>query len=544
MRRLICALLILAMPAGAAAQEPPHTHGAHGHRLGTVTLPNSGAAAAQEAFLRGVALLHSFEYVDAAESFREAQTVDPEFALAYWLEALTNSQLLWGREDTAAARSALRRLAPTREARLAFAGSAHERAWGAAVEALYVDGEQALRVRGYADSLRLLARRDEGDLEAAAFAAIALQMAAIVGSFAPDERAASRTEAIALAQRVFAANRDHPGAAHYLIHAYDDPAVAAQGLEVARVYAQIAPDAQHALHMPSHIFVQVGLWDDVVDSNERAWAASRAWVEQRAASPVELDFHSLEWLQHGYLQQGRFRAARALIDTARTALAGVDASGSVDPLFVVQRLAFRYAAEARDERAVVRGPDGAAVPADAASRYASFDLISRYQAAVSAALGGAADAPAIAVFRRLITDGTGGQPPRGYAAVMSLHVDAFTALARGERRAAIELLTSAAAAEEPISPIGPPTALPTLEWLGDALLEEGRAAEAADAYERALQRWPNRSRSLLGLARARAALGDHGPAAQAYARLLDNWHAADPELPELAEARRGAVRRP
>jgi tetratricopeptide (TPR) repeat protein len=519
------------------AQEPPHEHGGHVHGLGTVDFPNSGAPAAQEPFLRGIALLHSFEYEDAADAFREAQTADPSFALAYWGEALTSAKLLWGRDDPEAARGALARLAPNAAARLALARTERERAFGAAVEALYAEADLPTRARGYADSMRTLAERDTDDLEAAAFASIAQLMATYAGALDVAQRATAREAAIAFADRVFRVNRDHPGAAHYLIHAYDDPAVAERGLEVARAYAEIAPDAQHALHMPSHIFVQVGLWDDVVASNERAWAASRTWTARRSAGPTSLDFHSLEWLQHGYLQQGRYQAARALVDTARAVLAGADLTGSVDPYYAEARLAFRHSAETRDWRSppVVVADPGSAQAAE--SRYAFFSLTTKYQAAVGAIVHGDTTAASIEAFRQEVAARLAGRAPGGHLSVMPLHVDALLARAHGDTKTAVALLRLASELEDAVAPVGPPNILPTLEWLGGLLLETGMADEAAAAYERALARWPNRSASLLGLARARRALGDKAGAAERYRQLLANWHSADADLPELAEAR-------
>jgi tetratricopeptide (TPR) repeat protein len=544
----LVALGLALAPQPAAAQrpadraEPPHHHGDHEHRLGTVEFPNSGATAAQEPFLRGVALLHSFEYEDAADAFRQAQAADPDFALAYWAEALTYARLLWGREDRAAAGRALERLGPTREARLARAQTPRERAWGAAVEALNGAGEQSVRSRAWADAMQALAQQDAADLEAAAFASIALLMAEASGGYGGGDLRAARRGAIDLAQRVFRANPDHPGAAHYLIHAYDDPEIAAEGLDVARAYASIAPDAQHALHMPSHIFVQVGLWDEAVASNERAWAASREWVRRRAdASASWLDFHSLEWLQHGYLQQGRYRDARAVIDTALNVLRDVDVSGTVDPLFVVQRLTFRYAAETGDRSLPPVQVAAGSAPPGARDRYDYFSFISHYQSAVDAALRGDAASPAIAGFRALVQQRAGGAPERGGSAVALLQVDGLLAEAAGDRGSAIELFTRAAALEAGIPPVGPPGLLPSVERLAGMLLDAGRAQEAADAYERALHRWPNRAHSLLGLARARRALGDHAAAAATYQRLLASWHAAEADAPGLAEAREGAA---
>jgi hypothetical protein len=174
-------------------------------------------------------------------------------------------------------------------------------------------------VKGYVAGLRSLTTQHPKDLEARALLAIALLME---DGGTREQQKALTEESIALAQSVFAASPDHPGGAHYLIHAADNPQYASRGLAAARAYAKIAPDAEHALHMPSHIFVQVGAWNDVVSSNERAWAASRAWVKSHGVPNTELSFHSLWWLQHGYLQQGRLEAAKGLIDTVRSVLSG------------------------------------------------------------------------------------------------------------------------------------------------------------------------------------------------------------------------------
>lgn len=252
----------------AAGAQTGHEH-EHGG-LGTVSFPNSGAPAAQAPFLRGIALLHSFEYDDAEDAFHAAERADSSFALPYWFEALTHTQLLWGVDDADSARAVLARLGPTPAARLARAANDRERAYGAAVEAFYADTNVATRSMAFADSLRHIAARDAKDPEAAAFASLAIQMA-MAGSRGADTL--QRNEAIALAERVYRANPQHPGATHYLIHAYDNPTIAPRGLAFARAYARVAPAAEHALHMPSHIFVQVGMWDDLVRSNEQSWAA-------------------------------------------------------------------------------------------------------------------------------------------------------------------------------------------------------------------------------------------------------------------------------
>jgi hypothetical protein len=347
---MLAVTLVVATSPMLAQEAAHHDHapGAHaGERLGTVSFPNSGASAAQRPFLRGLALLHSFEYDDARASFREAERVDPGFAMAYWGEALTFAQLLWALDYADSARSALARLGATRAARLAQAKTERERRYGAAIEALFDTTDQKARVSGYVAGLRSLTAAHPNDLEARALLAIALLMD---DGGTREQRKALTEESIALAQSVFAASPDHPGGAHYLIHAADNPQYASRGLAAARAYAKIAPSAEHALHMPSHIFVQVGAWGDVVSSNERAWAASRAWVKSRGVPNTELSFHSLWWLQHGYLQQGRFEAAKGLIDTVRIVLAGIDwtTSDAIDARHALEQLRFSYARESGD----------------------------------------------------------------------------------------------------------------------------------------------------------------------------------------------------
>ena len=528
--------IVIASPL--RAQEPSHAHGGEAHRLGSVSFPNSGSPVAQEPFLRGIAFLHSFEYADASDAFREAQAADSTFALAFWGDALTNTQLLWGVDDAAEARAALARLAPTPAARLELAGTPGERAFGAAVEAFYADGETAARARAFADSMRALAVREPDDQEFAAFASLAIQMALSEGAYPKEESTGLREEAIALADRVFRVNPDHPGAAHYLIHAYDDPVLAPRGLDAARAYATIAPDAEHALHMPSHIFLQVGLWQDVASSNEAAWAASRAWVARRGVSTTELDFHSLEWLQYAYLQQGRYRLAEAVVDTARAVLAGVDLTEGeyVDPMYVVGRLEFALASATGRWDAWAAEPIPAA-PAESSPDFArarSFARIAGYQSAAAAATRGDPGS-AEASAAELRAEAAGGSS----SGLLPLQLEALAAGARADSEAMLESLHAAAEVEAGLPAYGPPSYLPTHELLGAALLEAGRSAEAVTAYEAALSRRPNRSDALLGLARARAAAGDAAGSADAYRQLAENWSGADPDLVALEEVRGG-----
>jgi len=542
---VLACLLGCGLSPALRAQEMEHRHAARpaeGSRLGTVAFPNSGAPGAQAPFVRGIALLHSFEYDDAAAAFQQAERADPAFALPYWFEAFTHSHLLWGEDDSDSARAVLRRLAPTPEARLARAATARERSYGAAIEAFFADTTEAVRARAFADSMTALAGRDSSDLEASAFAALGSLLALSSGGYARDQRQAAEARAIDLASRVFRLEPQHPGAPHYLIHVTDlDPSFATRALPAARAYSRIAPESEHALHMPSHVFLPLGLWDDVASSNERAWAASRHYVAEHHLSGADLDFHSLWFLEYAYLQQGRWRAARALLDTTRAVLAGADLAGAehVDAQYARAQLAALYAGETGRWSAAVAPPS---TPATFANHREMFFALDAEQSRLVAAAG-RGDTAALAAGAgalRAHADSMDMPPMKRWMNMNALKLEALVARGRGQNERAIELAREASEIEDLYPPVGP-AALPVArELLGELLLAGGHAAEAAQQYELVLTHLPNRSAALLGLARARAATGDSSAATQAYRRLLASWHAADGDLPALPEVRRGA----
>src|SRR5437899_1082164 len=271
--------------------------------LGTITFPSSGAPAAQAPFIRGVLLLHSFEYQDAAQAFREAQRIDPGFALAYWGEALTYTHPLWDEQDRNAARAALQRLGPTRAARRVKAPTPREKEYLDAVETLYGDGSKAERDSAYSLAMERVMARYPADREAKVFYALSL-----LGLNQGVRDTTTYLRAAAIVEQVFRENPNHPGAAHLLIHCYDDPVHAPLGLAAARAYAKIAPDAAHAHHMTTHIFVALGMWDEVVSQNELASGRDPAtWAPD----------HYTQWLGYGYLEQGRYREARRHLERMR-----------------------------------------------------------------------------------------------------------------------------------------------------------------------------------------------------------------------------------
>jgi tetratricopeptide (TPR) repeat protein len=257
--------------------------------LGHIEFPTSGSPPAQKHFVQGMLLLHNFEYDDAREEFQAAGKLQPDFALAYWGEALTHTYTLWMGQDLPAARAALQRLAPTPEGRRSKAPTEREKDYLDAVELLYGEGDKPARDRAYAEAMGRLHKKYPDDLEAASIYALAL-----MGTCEGDRDFSIFMQAAAVAEEVFAKNPQHPGAIHYLIHAYDDPIHAPLGLRPARVYANVAGSASHAQHMPSHIFFALGMWDEAIAANEFSVAVADERRKHKGLGPGQRNYHSLQ----------------------------------------------------------------------------------------------------------------------------------------------------------------------------------------------------------------------------------------------------------
>ena len=533
--------------ARLAAQADDHAHrdaAAPISRLGTVTFPTSATPRAHSAFVRGIALLHSFHYEEAADAFQAAERSDSAFVLPYWFEAFTHSHLLWGEDEPKTARAVLERLGPTPDRRLARAATPREREYGAAIEAFYAETSVEARTRAFADSMRALTERYPDDLEAAAFASLAIMMALDEDAYPTSDRAARSAQMIERAEHVFAASPNHPGAAHYLIHVSDlDPSFTTRSLPAARAYARIAPDASHALHMPSHVFLRLGLWDEVATSNERSWAASRREMVRDHLSGADLDSHSLKFLAYAYFESGRWRAARALVDSARRVIGNADVSAGthVDGRYAIAELTWLLAMETGRWSDAVLQPRLTGVPEN--QREQGFALSADYERAVILGMrGDTAALAAAAMAFRARADST--PVPSRLLDFLASELEGLSARARGDQARAIERLTHAGELEDRAPLVGPPAFLIAREQLAMLYLDGGHPNSAVVQFERVLSNQPNRMQSLLGLARARRQLGDADAARRAYAKLSKNWHAADAGLPALAEVRAGATGRP
>jgi tetratricopeptide (TPR) repeat protein len=520
--------LCLAASAAIAASAPQPSS------LGRLVFPTSGSAAAQPAFIRGVLLLHSFEYDDAIEAFREAERVDPAFALAYWGEAMCFNQPLWFNENVEKARDALRRLEKALAARPV---GAREQGYIDAVRRLFAGGDKAARDRAYADRMGDLWRSHPGDDEAGAFYALALL--ATIPPGRPD--AAVSLQAGGIASRILARNPRHPGAAHYALHAYGDGEHAAMGLTAARAYARIAPASSHARHMPSHVFLPLGLWDEAAASDESAYAASVEWVKRRHASPAQEDFHSLSWLQYEYLQQGRFAKAAELLAPVERAIAAAPGTGAHP--HVESEIGRGFASPAlKSELASLRARlvvESGRWP-DMKGR-GTFDNVDELFALglASAKLGDRTRASAVLEHFAKAIDAAPDADNRQLAEIMRLELTGVAAAGAGDRAGALAALERAARLEagRPRPNARPYPIKPAVELYAEALLDAGDARAAVGQFRASLKRTPRRAASLIGLASAEHMAGMRADAVKTAREFLEMWRRADSGRPEIARAR-------
>jgi len=487
---------------------------AQSSRVGDVSFANSGAPAAQTSFLYGLAQLHNFEYDAAARAFREAQQQDPAFALAYWGEAMTRNHAVWMEQDLGGARRILERLAPDSAARIARGQTDRERAYLRATEALFGAGTKPARDIAYLDEMRRLHAAYPDDVDATAFLGLAL-----LGSAHEGRDVAIYSEAAAVLEPAFAAHPNHPGLAHYLIHAYDDPAHASMGLPAARQYSRIAPAAPHALHMTTHIYLALGMWDDVVAQNERALSVVTDRARDAGRRPASCGHYSA-WLEYGYLQQGRRADARRILDGCRSDAVGANGLGARSPEEDLLdpdntpagsyiQMWSRYLLDTGD------WDDPVALEEIPLGDLAGPRLTRVYVRALRAVerkdtaglrreLAALQDARQT-LLTTLSNRREGAEQYRRRVEIIMLEIRGLLALAEQREAQAVDLLTRAMN-EEDAMPIefGPPFVdKPSAELLGDVLVRLGRPAEASAAYAKALQRTPGRVAAVRGLGRAK-----------------------------------------
>ena len=526
-RLLAIAAALAALLAGrASAQAHPHPAAAS-EGLGTVHFPTSCRPTVAPRFDRAVALLHSFEFGAAIRAFDGVLAVDSTCAMAHWGLALSRWTNPTSPTNRPPALLAQGRLAAEAAGRLAAGATERERAYIGAVARLYADFErldQRSRVLAYERAMADLVARHPADPEAKIFYALALVAAAPP----TDKSYARQRQAGTLLESLWAAHPNHPGLAHYIIHSYDVPALAQQAAAAARRYADIAPAAAHALHMPSHTFTRLGLWTQSVQSNQRSAEAAL-----RDASIAEV-LHASDYLVYANLQLRRDSAAKAVLDELPALAARFDPAAVTGAapgwagVFALAAMPARYALERRAwAEAAALTPVSSAFPYTEAMTHFARALGATHVGRPSVAR--VAIDSLTAIHARLRASGEAYWTEQ--VAIQALGARAWLAHAEGRTADALALMREAAAREDATekSAVTPGPLAPARELLGDLLLDAGRPAEALAEYRRTLVKEPGRFRALDGARRAALGAGDRAAAARYAADLAALTGAGGPD---------------
>jgi hypothetical protein len=539
MVKLIAVVLLTLVALRSMAQE--HRHG-DGEKLGAVDFATSCNEAAQKKFNRAVALLHSFQFSRAIEGFTAVLGDDATCGIAYWGIALSDwsNPFAMGMKD----RGQLQAGSDSAEhGRILSANTQRERAYIAAVGKLYGDYRstpQRARVIAYRDAMREVSAKYPEDHEAQIFYALALAAA----EDPADKTYAGRLEAGAILEKLFKEEPTHPGLAHYIIHTYDVPALAGRALAAARRYSEIAPDAPHALHMPSHTFTRMGYWQESIDANIAAAAAAR-----REGQTAE-ELHASDYEIYAYLQTGQDEAARQILDSLPEIASRFDPkamlNGAGSPAtgyFALAAIPARYALEREDWKQA----------AELTLRETPFpftDAMTGFARGLGAArLGQAAAASEAVTALQHIQERLQKENESYWARqveIQELTVRAWATLAKGKKGEALLQMKSAAELEDKTekSAVTPGPLAPARELLGEMLLEMNRPAQALEQFEATLKKEPRRLRSLYGAAHAAQVSGRRDMSQGYFREMLQVSARADkPGRPEILEAQRAIVLR-
>ena len=523
---VICGLCAILIPPVRAQHEHPAGDASN---LGKVSFPVSCDPAVQPQFNAAVAMLHSFWYEKASDTFASVAEKDPGCGMAYWGMAMTHYHPIWEAPGPADLKAGM---ASAEKAETAGAKTARERDFIAAIATFYKDNDKLdhrTRALAYEKVMEQLQSRYPNDPEAAIFHALAL----LATAPPTDKTYANQRKAGAILEPIFAQQPEHPGVAHYIIHAYDYPPLADKALEAARRYAKIAPDSPHALHMPSHIFTRLGLWQESIESNLASQSAARKF------NALGNELHADDYVVYAYLQTGRDGEAKKIMDAAPLPLPG-------DPqyfnaLYAIGTMAPRYAVERH------RWEDSTKLPVPGnvfpGGRYAWAEANIHFARALGASHTGdlAAGRNAVQQLTNL-RDALMQANEKYWADQVDIQREisaAWLTLAEGKRDEALRQMSAAAAHEDSTDkhPVTPGMILPARELLGDMLMELKQPVEALAAFEATLRTAPNRFNALSGAARAAKLSGDTRKAKDYYAKLLANCGNAGADRPELQDAR-------
>lgn len=532
MKKIACLVLLLGLCQFAAFADDEKDKDHHHHedltetQLGTVHFPVSCVASVQQPFQRGVALLHSFWYEEAEKEFLDIAKADPKCAMAHWGVAMSLWHQLWNQPDAKVIARGAKEIKTGQK--LQKTAGAREQAYLAAVKAFYSGSKKRdykTRAAAYSGAMRKTYEAYPDDHEAAAFYALSL--------LASDENMDHRKQAAAVLEKLFALEPDHPGVAHYLIHTYDTPEMAELGIPAARRYAQIAPAAPHALHMPSHIFARVGLWQDDINSNLASIAATRKTAAMGMGGEGH-QFHAMDFLVYAYLQSGRESEAQSLIEEVKAMPPMHDMYGmGTDPrTYALIEFPANYAMELH------HWSEAAALP-EPSDKVAADSSVTYWARAIGAARSGNLEQAKrdLAEIERIRQKSVADKKKdvaeviaRDYqeASAWVLHVEGKD----DESLAALRKL-----ADETDKNDNNPEIISAREMLADLLLELKRPQEALVEYQADLKLRPKRFNGLYGAARAAEQAGKQSEANGYYATLLKSCEGGSSTRPELSHAK-------
>jgi tetratricopeptide (TPR) repeat protein len=514
---------LLVEPAWPHEDETPP--GGMPERLGQVNFPISCSAGAQVEFNRSVALLHSFYYPVAVKAFTHVTEIDPDCAMGYWGVAMSRWYPLWYPPTTASLEQGK---AAVDKARSVGTKTERERGYIEAIGAFYQDFDRqshSARARAYESAMQQLHMQFVEDREATAFYALAMQ-----ATIDPNDRTyAKQLKSASLLEPLFAEQPDHPGLAHYIIHAYDYPGLAPRALDAARRYGKIAPSVPHALHMPSHTFTYLGLWQDAIRSD----TASAGTARKQGDTNSEL--HSMDYLVYAYLQSGEEQEAKSILDDL-SAVSLNDKERTIAIDYTLAAAPARYAIELR------RWSDAAAlIPRP--SRFPATEALTHYARALGAVHTGnlplaREDVQGLAALRDVLLNAKNDYWAK-QVEIQRLTASAWLAWVQSDAEAALTQMRAAADLEDSTykHPVTPGQLVPARELLGDLLLELQRPAEALVEYQAALSVTPNRFNGVYGAARSAELAGDSATAKAYYSQLLGLCDKATSARPELQRAR-------
>jgi tetratricopeptide (TPR) repeat protein len=539
-RALTGIFLLLLFPAISIAQED-HQHHETTEKIGKVRFAVSCSTQAQRQFNRALAWLHSFEYEQSEAAFNEVAKTDPQCAMAHWGAAMSLYHQLWVPPNPKELEKATQYV---QKAKQIGAKTKRERDYIDAIAQFFDDWgkvDHPTRAARYEQAMETIYRRYPGDHDAAVFYALALNATALATS-PVDKTYAKQKRAAALLNRALRVQPEHPGVTHYLIHSYDYPPVAHLALAAARHYAKIAPSSAHALHMPSHIFTRLGLWDEGIATNIRSGNAAKDYaLRNHLKGAWDEQLHAMDYLAYAYLQRSRDREARAVLEELK-AIRRVDPEtfkvaysfAAIPARWALERRKWSEAAELKVEPAYFPW-----------QRFQSAEAITHYARAIGAARTGDTDRARVEVEklaevqRQLI----GVKDSYDWATQVEIQrraAAAWLAKAEGFNPEALRLMRLAADLEDSTDkhPVTPGAVLPARELLGDMLLEVGRPAEALKEYETSLQISPNRFGGLYGAGRAAELAKDLRKAREYYLKLIALCAKTDGARPELLHARK------